>query len=170
MRNLRDQFLEAIQRGEVNSVRELIASGIPDNAAELLHYASKSGNVAVVGELLKAGWKEFIDEFDDMSMTPLMWAAVKNRLLVAELLIASGANVNIFEKNEAGNTAIREAANSSTPEMVILLLRAGADPRIRGWMQLNAVDVAEERVRKENSVDSKTILKLLKEAVVIPPL
>jgi ankyrin repeat protein len=156
-----DQLLGAVWFNDVSKVRLL--TSMPQKVTEpgLLHYAARLGNSSIVFELLRAGWKEHINYYDEMSLTPLMWAAMENNFEVVALLLSFGAKINAFEESKIGNTAIREAAQAANPKMVEFLLKAGADPFIRGWMHLNAIDVAEQRVETENSEDSREILRIL---------
>ena len=160
-----DGIYNAIRANNDQEVKRLVQSGIPDASSDLLHSASQWGNPEIVKILLDAGMKQHIDTFDELSLTPLMWAALNNHISVVKLLLSYGANVNVFDEPKIGNTAVREAARNGTIEIIKALLDAGADPRIKGWMQLNAIDVAEERHAEEKSEESEAILKLLKSAV-----
>ena len=66
---------------------------------------------------------------------------------IVKLLLAAGADVNAHDNRRIGNTALNEVAGDGAFETIEVLLEAGADPTIRGWMNLNALDRARSRVR-----------------------
>jgi len=114
---------------------------------ELLHLAAQHGDLNEVERLLPDGAN--INAFDSLGMTPLHWAAKGEHLHVAALLIAHGADVNAHHEPTAGNTALGEIAGNCSLAMARILVDAGADPSIRGGMQLNAIDRAKKRKRDE---------------------
>jgi ankyrin repeat protein len=114
---------------------------------ERLHRAAQSGDIEQCKRLLDEGHQP--DAFDDLGMTPLHYAAQRNHLEVMKLLIDSGAGVNAHDERVIGNTALREVAGSCSFEVAKLLVESGADPTIPGWMQLTALDKAQERKRPE---------------------
>lgn len=81
--------------------------------------------------------------------TPLIWAAATGRLQAADWLLDHGADPNRrgtfgCPAHGEGVTALHLAAQNDRAEMVSLLLRRGADPRIedaryqstlRGWAE-----------------------------------
>ncbi|SRR5258708_6365248 len=131
-----------------------------------LHHAVELGNIGVVQALLEiAGTRSLLNQFDDLSNTPLIVAVSQGHYEIAKLLIGSGADVNAHEEAKIGNTAIREAAETGSPQLVELLLSAGADPKIPGWMQLTAVHKAQERYEKDRSPENAAVLRLIEKAV-----
>jgi hypothetical protein len=66
---------------------------------------------------------------------------------VAAFLIDHGAAVNAQHEPSIGDTPLGEVAGSCSYKMASLLVAAGADPTMRGWMQLNALDRAKGRKR-----------------------
>jgi len=75
-------------------------------------------------------------------------------------LISAGADVNAHDEERIGNTVLHYAAEDGDSEAVELLLRAGADPEIPGWMGITAIGKAEQR----DDEKGRHILALLKEA------
>jgi ankyrin repeat protein len=65
------------------------------------------------------------------------------------LLLARGADVNAHDKTTIGNTPLCEIAATCSLQMATVLLNAGANPTIRGWMQRNALDQSRKRKRGE---------------------
>jgi ankyrin repeat protein len=114
---------------------------------EQLHIAAQDGDVAEVVRLLKAGYQPNV--FDDISRTPLHYAAEHGHLQVMEVLIASGADVNAHDEDAIGNTPLREVADNCSYEVAKILKDAGADPTLPGWMQITALYKARERTEPE---------------------
>jgi len=62
--------------------------------------------------------------------------------------------------DELGKTPLHYAIQDNQLEIVKRLIEAGADPTIRGWMQMNALDRARER----KDANGQKIVRLLEEA------
>jgi ankyrin repeat protein len=110
---------------------------------EQLHQAAQDGDLARIEELLQAKYP--VDRFDDIGNTPLHYAVKSGRLDVVGLLLRAGANINAHDERTISNTPLADNADTCSFEMAKYLIDAGADPTIRGWMQLNAIDRAAER-------------------------
>ena len=110
-----------------------------------LHSAAANGDLASVRELLNRDGNP--NQFDDGGCTPLHYAAQGEHHDVLRALLAAGANVNARDTDNIGNTAIAHVAGNCSLETARILIEAGADPTIRGWMQLNALDQSGERKR-----------------------
>ena len=123
-----------------------------------LHLAADDGDLRTVRELLGKGSNP--NQFDEIGKTPLHYASMGAHHDVMRLLIAAGANVNAHHEETIFNTALAEIAGNRSLETATILIEAGADPRIRGWMQLNALDRAEKRERD----DGPAVYRLLQEA------
>ena len=114
---------------------------------EALHYAAARGDLALVKALLAQGRP--INAFDDLSRTPLHYAAANGRLDVVRHLLAAGADPNAREAERYGDTALKHVAQTCSFEMARLLVNAGADPTIPGWMGLTALNKSAQRKRGE---------------------
>ena len=125
---------------------------------ERLHRAAQDGDFAEVERLLSVGYQP--NEFDELGKTPLHYAAEGGHLQLIELLIASGADVNANDERVIGNTALREVAANCSYEVAKLLIDAGADPTIPGWMQITALHKARER----QSPEGLRVCELLEQA------
>jgi ankyrin repeat protein len=125
---------------------------------EQLHRAAQDGDLDRVNELLERKYP--VNRFDDLGKTPLHYAVMDHRLEVAKRLIEAGANVNAQDERVIGDTPLCENAGECSYDMAKLLIDAGADPTIRGWMQLNAFD----RIRNRQGPNARRILQLLEEA------
>ncbi|MEO8661276.1 MAG: ankyrin repeat domain-containing protein [Bryobacteraceae bacterium] len=100
---------------------------------EALVWASKSGRTEVLPRLLRAGAQIDADPYRG---TPLIWAAVCNRIETAAWLIDHGASVNRKATfggptHGQGITALHMASQYGHLSMVRLLIERGADPGIR---------------------------------------
>jgi len=117
-------------------------SGFPDwrpstDAQEVLDealvWACKSGRTHVLDRLVRAGAGLDADPYRG---TPLIWAAVCNRMDTAEWLIEHGAAVNRKATfggltHGQGVTALHMAAQYGHLSLVRLLVQKGADPKIK---------------------------------------
>jgi ankyrin repeat protein len=108
----------------------LMASTMCANAAlaagdASLVAAAKQGDRAAVQSLLSGpSAKQVVAGAEGTAA--LIWAATRNDLAMADLLLRAGANVKAA--NEFGATALYAAAAHAEPAMTARLLTAGADP------------------------------------------
>jgi len=79
----------------------------------------------------------------------LHFAAQDGDLKEARELIEQGFDVNAHLEEKAGDTPLGDVAGNCSYEMAELLIKAGANPTIPGWMGLSALDHASGRKRKE---------------------
>src|ERR1700743_264972 len=139
---IQDKFYEALFTGDFAKAEVLLGQGARMDENEILHSAAREGRTQVLEFLFRLGGREFIDQFDDLSLTPLAWASREGHLETVKLLLREGADVNDVDVNHIGNTALRETAGEGRVEIARVLLEAGADPHIPGWMQLTAMHKA----------------------------
>jgi ankyrin repeat protein len=100
---------------------------------EALVWASKSGRTDVLPRLVRAGARIDADPYRG---TPLIWAAASNRIETAEWLIDHGARVDFKGTfggltHGQGVTALHLASQHGHLAMVRLLIKRGADPKIK---------------------------------------
>ena len=86
--------------------------------------AAAKGDKAAIVELLKQNTDVNVPQAD--GATALHWAAFRDDLEMAGLLIRNGANVKVANRN--GVTPLYPAAVNGSAAMIELLLKAGADP------------------------------------------
>lgn len=109
-------------------------SGDPQEVLdEALVWACKTGRTHVLHRIVHAGARLDADPYRG---TPLIWAAVCNRVETAEWLIGHGAAIN--QKGTFGGathgqgvTALHMASQYGHLAMVQLLIQKGADPKIK---------------------------------------
>jgi ankyrin repeat protein len=124
---------------------------------EQLHSASAKGDIAEVTRLLNEGHAP--NAFDELGRTPLHCAAQHGHLDVMRLLLASGADVNAHDESVIGDTVLRHVASNCSFEVAKILVDAGANPSIPGWMRLTALDKSEERKKPEGVRVHQLLLK-----------
>ena len=124
-----------------------------------LHFAASDGDLNAVKQLVETGYP--INAFDDLSCTPLHHAAKNEHLAVVRYLIAAGADVNAHEEERIGDAVLKHVAQTCSLELAKVLLDAGADPTLPGWMQLTALDKSVNRKRS----DGPDVHRLFFEAV-----
>lgn len=90
--------------------------------------AAMGGDRAAVQSLLQT--KTDVNAPQADGATALQWAAYRDDLELADLLIAAGANPKLA--NREGATALQLASLHGSPAMIEKLIKAGADPNERG--------------------------------------
>lgn len=118
-----------------------------ENSCNDLHWAAERGDIAAVKAFLAAGHDP--NAFDDLSFTPLHYAAREGHLHIIRLLLEAGADINAHDEPSFGDTPLGSIAGSCSLAVAQALLASGADPTVRGWMQLCALDRAKDRKRGE---------------------
>ncbi|CAN5893948.1 hypothetical protein BH11VER1_BH11VER1_01600 [soil metagenome] len=125
-----------------------------------LHFAASIGDIASVKSLLQQDCD--LNAFDDVGFTPLHHAARAAQMEVIEVLLQAGADVNAHDESQIGNTPLGEIAGYCSYEIAKILVDNGADPMIKGWMQLSALDRAQDRKREEGKRVYDLLLKAKK--------
>lgn len=124
---------------------------------EQLHFAAQDGDLQRVKELVSESYP--LNIIDAAGKTPLHYAVENENFEITKVLIEAGADVNAHDKTTATNTPLADHAATCSLAMAELLINAGADPTIRGWMQLNALDRAKERKRGDGPDVFQLLLK-----------
>jgi beta-lactamase regulating signal transducer with metallopeptidase domain len=124
-------LLEAAKLGRVDEVRHLVAAGVGVNArlagdrpsGTALIQAARSGNLAMVDELLRLGAD--VDQPSLRDGNPLIVAAMNGHLDVVQRLVAAGADVNAIVKFD--ETPLINASREGHLAIVAYLIEHGAD-------------------------------------------
>jgi ankyrin repeat protein len=111
-------------------------------AAEEILLAAQHGNVERVQKLL-AGDPALVNIKGEYDKTPLHWAAEKNHLQLAKVLLAGGADISA--ETTWGSTPLQWAANMGSHDVAELLLENGALPQLNMWAAagLGMLDVVQ---------------------------
>ena len=129
---------------------------------EQLHFAADEGDFDKVKELVGEGYD--LNAFDeDLSLTPLHYAAKGEHFEIVKFLLSVGADVNAHDEVRSGETPLGEIAASCSYEIAELLVNAGANPTIPGWMKITALDRARERKKEEGRRVYELLAKIAKE-------
>lgn len=151
--------------GELEITRLLLAAGAKVAAEKhseesSLHAAVEGANLPMVNLLLDYDGVVALNWFDYVARTPLIVAVQVSSIQIARRLLEAGADVNAHDETRIGDTALHHAVEKGTLEMVELLLKAGANPTIKGWMWRTPLDEARGRKRG----DGPRIYELLERA------
>jgi len=126
-----EELILAVRGNDVAEVEALLAAGADPNADKVpryegrppLFHAATFGYVDVAQALIDKGAK--VDYADPSGLTPLMVSALNGPPSMVELLLSTGASVDV---SAGGATPLTEAVRKGDPLVLRLLLEAGADP------------------------------------------
>lgn len=107
-----------------------------------LMLAAFNGHTEAVRALLAEG-----ADFNHPGWNPLIYAASRDRMDIARILIARGARVDAEADN--GTTALMMAAREGHLQMVLLLLEHGADVSHKTKSGYSALSMARSQDRRE---------------------
>ncbi len=130
------------------------------NQSELddeLRYCAQNGDHVSVERLIDIGAN--VNAFDELGRTALHYAVLSNESRLVHLLLERKASVNAYDEERIGDTAIMLAAENGLLKIVKMLLNAGADPYITGWLGRDALDLAERCQKQDGSKVRNLILK-----------
>ena len=124
----REDFIQAVKDGNVESVRQFLQQGVPVNTKDdrgetPLHNSASNGHLEVARFLIEAGAD--VNAKAKYGWTPLHWSAGRGHLEVARALIEAGADVNAKEND--GWTPLHWSAENGHLEVVRYLIEKGAD-------------------------------------------
>lgn len=126
-----------------------------------LHFAAQHGNEDLIKQLLKEGCP--VNNFDELGNTPLHYAAQEGHIAVIKLLLEAGADViNAHDESTISDTPLGAIAGNCDFEVAKLLIDAGANPTIPGWMQLTALYRAQMRKKPEGQRVYQLLLNVAK--------
>lgn len=160
-------FRGAVERGQFETVEEMLAEGInpnykPEGASwSVLMIAADKGHLQLVQRFVKGtGRMPKVDEQDANGFQAIMMASAKGHLEITKLLLEKGADSNA--KCKAGETSLMMAAAMGHVDVVRALLEANADPNEVDSNEMNAV----KKAARAGNVDC---LKLLLERMEPEP-
>ena len=113
---------------------------------EIVMHAVEDGNIEKTKELLGKGTSPN-SQNEKTGISLLSIAASKGNAAMADLLLKSGANINLTDKN--GNTALMEAAKNGYGNVVKLLMSAGAKADAKNNDGMTAIALAEKNNKKD---------------------
>jgi len=121
--SLTNQAIHAIQSGDQDGLRHLLANGLDPNARgkldmPLVSFAAMRGSQQGVRDLVAAG--AAVNVADVRGITPLMWAATSRSLATVRTLIRAGANTRA--RDRSGATAGTYARDTATDRRAYLPL------------------------------------------------
>lgn len=146
-------LLQAVWKGDIFTVKELIEKGVDPNAQTKLgisplHMAAKKQETEITRLLIANGAE--VNAADQNGKTPLMEAASAGQSANAEVLLSAGANINAMDEN--GFTALMWATMIGFPESVEILLESGAEVNTRAKDGRTAMGISQKMV--ENTTKS----------------
>jgi len=178
-----DDFFKAIEFDRPEQVQQLLERGFDPNSPNpkgqpaLMAAMQQSSNKVV--DLLVNWPSTNLSIKNPQGETPLMLAALNNKLALAKLLIQRGADVNqagwtplhyaatkghidmmrlmidhsayLDAESPNGTTPLMMAAHYGTPMATKLLLEEGADPRIQNRLGINALEFARKANKPESA-------------------
>lgn len=125
---------------------------------ERLHDAAADGDLTKVKELVAKDYD--VNAFNDgFGWTPLHCAVRGEHIDVAKYLLSVGADVNSHQEERIGETPLGEVAANCSFEIAELLVKAGANPTIPGWMGITALYSASKRKRVEGLLVYELLLE-----------
>jgi ankyrin repeat protein len=139
----------AAKNGHLAEVQTLLRAGAdknPQTSDEYrkwapLHYAVRNGDFAIVKTLIQAGADKDLKTL--FGVTPLIIAAEFGHLEILKFLLASGANKDLQTIDENQKmTALHYAVIADHQEVLLTLLKAGADQKKETNAGLNILELA----------------------------
>jgi serine/threonine-protein phosphatase 6 regulatory ankyrin repeat subunit B len=149
--NKNTQLIQAAEKGDIQTVQTLLASGAEVNAANTygvtaLMMAASKGHKDIVKALLEKGAD--VNVQNNKGQTLLLLAAWEGDIELAKILLEQGADLHAAER-PTSITPIWFAAQRGYVEMVELFLEKGADINVPGKNGVTPLTIAAENGRVE---------------------
>ena len=153
----------ACRKGALERVRQLIQDGqdvnIGDSCGDTpLMEAAAYGHDQVVRELIRAG-ADVNGKNYYYKQTALHWASSRGHSSVIKTLAEAGANLNV--QDVWGVTPLMRAAEEGDANVVVELIRAGADVSVvssHEWLSVAAGSTALHCAAKQNNIECGVLL------------
>ncbi|KAH8388908.1 hypothetical protein KR215_006168 [Drosophila sulfurigaster] len=113
----------------------------PDYSGFDIVKATQYGAIARVRDLVESGWD--VNQPDSETVTLLHWAAINNRRDIIRYFLEKGATVDAVG-GELNATPLHWATRQGHLGAVVLLMAAGADPRIRDAEGCSCIHIAAQ--------------------------
>ena len=142
---------DAAQRGDIETVRSLLAEDVDINAAHgdgmtALHWAAYRNDIEMA-RLLTEGGADIGRATREEALTPLLIASGTGNAALIEFLLEAGSDASAA--NSIGTTALMEAAAAGDADAVRTLLDHGADANAKAIRDQTALMFAASRNRAE---------------------
>lgn len=132
---------EAERQGALMAQQPPSAPIEPDYSGFDIVKATQYGATARVKELVESGWD--VNQPDSETVTLLHWAAINNRRDIIKYFLEKGAVVDALG-GELNATPLHWATRQGHLGAVVLLMAAGADPRIRDAEGCSCIHIAAQ--------------------------
>lgn len=113
----------------------------PDYSGFDIVKATQYGAIVRVRDLVESGWD--VNQPDSETVTLLHWAAINNRRDIIRYFLEKGATVDAVG-GELNATPLHWATRQGHLGAVVLLMAAGADPRIRDAEGCSCIHIAAQ--------------------------
>jgi ankyrin repeat protein len=155
----------AIERGNSRMVRLLLNGGANinggDSVLSSLGLAAKKGAGEIAEILLEAGI-DINEPVDEDGYTALMEAAFAGHLPMVQLLLANGADINIWAQ---GETAIHWAARGCNQEIYDFLYPL-VNEEIRQWADEEGIKTIQVNLKRQARKQNKTVEEFIDAAML----
>jgi ankyrin repeat protein len=146
-------FMQLAGNGTAQQVQSAITAGADVNAPDKdgktpLIAATFNTNAGVLSVLLKAGAN--VNARQNDGGTALMAAAVSNPAEVITMLLKAGARIN-DQDHDGGTPLIWAAVFNPNPDVILVLLKAGADAKAKTSEGKTAFDLAQENPKLKDT-------------------
>ena len=143
----------AVQQGQVDMVKLLLASGAKFHGGELVKAAfagSQDESLAMFTALIQAG-ADVNSPQPDYRHTALFWASFKGYKDLVKLLLAQ-PGIQLDAINIDGDTPLMAAAEKGHAEIAEMLLKAGANVSITDKRGETATSLAQKALAKQQAM------------------